>query len=213
MKQSTIFPYSEKEEKLNVLSHALGFFLALGACFLLLRKATLLGSQVHFWSYLIYTLSWILLYAASTLYHNEKNAHKRKRLNILDHAAIYLSIAGTYIPVMMIGIGGKWGWTIAISVGVVGLIGVAFKLFFTGRFRLASTLSYIFMGSLIFVAIKPLIDSVSVDGLLYLFVGNFLYVIGAVFYSIRKIPYGHAIFHLFVLAASICHFLAIYLYI
>ena len=213
MSVSKVFPYSAKEEKFNVISHALGFFLALFGSFLLFRKAIILESHLHFWSYFIYAASWVLLYAASTLYHNEKNEQRRIRLNILDHSAIYLSIAGTYIPVMMIGIGGKWGWSIAISVGSIALIGVIFKIFFTGRFRLASTISYVMMGSLIFVAIKPLIESVSHQGLLYLLIGNLLYVIGAVFYSIRKIPFGHAIFHVFVLAASVFHFLAIYVYV
>lgn len=210
---SKVFPYSPKEEKFNVVSHALGFFLALFGSFLLFRKAVELGSYLRFWSYFIYASSWLLLYAASTLYHNEKNKERRIRLNILDHSAIYLSIAGTYIPVMLIGIGGKWGWSIAISVGLIGIIGVIFKLFFTGRFRLASTISYVMMGSLIFIAIKPLIENVPYQGLFYILIGNLLFVIGAIFYSIRKIPFGHAIFHVFVLAASICHFLAIYLYI
>jgi len=213
MSQVIVFPYSEKEEKLNVISHAFGFLLALVGSFLLFRKALALESHLHFWAYFIYAASWVLLYAASTLYHNEKKKERRVRLNILDHSAIYLAIAGTYIPVMLIGIGGKWGWSIAISVGAIALIGVTFKLFFTGRFRLASTISYVLMGSLIFIAAKPLIESVSHQALLYILIGNLLFVIGAVFYSIRKIPFGHAIFHVFVLAASIFHFLAIYLYI
>jgi len=213
MSQVIVFPYSEKEEKLNVISHAFGFLLALIGSFLLFRKALALESHLHFWAYFIYAASWVLLYAASTLYHNEKKKERRVRLNILDHSAIYLAIAGTYIPVMLIGIGGKWGWSIAISVGAIALIGVTFKLFFTGRFRLASTISYVLMGSLIFIAAKPLIESVSHQALLYILIGNLLFVIGAVFYSIRKIPFGHAIFHVFVLAASIFHFLAIYLYI
>ena len=213
MAKPSVNHYSAREEKLNVYSHALGFFLALCGTFLLVKKALELDSQIHLWSYLIYISTWVLLYAASTLYHNEKKEERRKRLNILDHAAIYLSIAGTYIPVALVGIGGRWGWFIAITVGVIGLVGVVFKIFFTGRFKLASTVSYVLMGSVIFIATKPLLASLSYDALLYLFIGGGFYLIGAVLYSIKKIPYNHAIFHVFVLAASICHFLAIYLYI
>lgn len=213
MVKPSVHHYSAREEKLNVYSHAFGFSLALFGTFLLLKKAIALDSQIHLWSYLIYSSTWVLLYAASTLYHNEKNEERRKHLNIIDHAAIYLSIAGTYIPVALVGIGGQWGWFIAITVGVIGLVGVIFKIFFTGRFKIASTISYVLMGSVIFIATKPLLASLSNDALLYIFVGGAFYLLGAVLYSIKKIPYNHAIFHVFVLAASVCHFLAIYLYI
>lgn len=213
MAKPQIHRYSPLEERLNVYSHGLGFVLSILGTYLLLRKAVALSSALHFWSYSVYAASLLTLYAASTLYHNAKDDVRRQRLNIFDHAAIYFLIAGSYIPIVLIGIGGQWGWIIALTVSVIGLVGVILKILFTGRFKLASTVSYVLMGCVVFIATKPLLESLAMETLHYLFMGGAFYIIGAVLYSIKRIPYNHAIFHIFVLAGSLSHYLAILWYV
>lgn len=213
MAKPKITRYSPLEVKLNVYSHALGFVLSLVGTYFLMAKAVELSSALHFWSYGVFMASLIVLYAASTLYHHATNDERRKRLNIIDHAAIYFLIAGTYIPYALIGIGGQWGWVISIIVSIIGLTGIILKIFFTGRFKLASTISYVLMGCVVFIATKPLLAKLSQEALNYLFIGGGFYLIGAFLYSIKKIPYNHAIFHLFVLGGSLFQYLGVLLYI
>jgi len=213
MKTKTLFPYSPQEEKLNVYSHALGLLLSLFALVLLFAKAIEAADVLSYFAYLSYGISLVLLYAASTFYHNAKQEKLRRRLKVLDHTAIYLLIAGTYMPYSLLGIGGHWGFIIAIMVVFIALIGVVLKLFFTGRFELASTLSYVFLGGIVLVAIKPLIEHMPAMALSYLVIGGVFYLVGAVLYSISKIPLNHAIFHFFVLLGSTCHFLGVIWYI
>ena len=138
---------------------------------------------------------------------------KRSRLRIMDHASIYLLIAGTYTPFVLIVLQGSIGWIIfGISWGMA-LVGITLKIFFTGRYRLLSTLMYLFMGWLIVFAIVPLIEKMPVMGMRWLVAGGLAYTLGAILYAIRKIPLNHAIFHIFTLVGSICHFVAVYLYV
>lgn len=205
--------YSKKEEQLNVISHGLGFVLSLIGTYFLITKALTLGSALHLWAYAAYALSLLLLYYASTSYHSAKEGKRRMRLKVFDHAAIYLLIAGTYVPYALIGIGGTWGMSIFIIISIIALVGVLFKLFFTGRFALVSTISYVLMGSLVLVAIKPLTENMPTEALHYILIGGVFYIIGAVLYMLKKLPYNHAIFHVFVLAGSISHYLGILWYV
>jgi len=204
--------YSPAEEKLNVWSHGLGIILSIVALIALLRNAILFGDSWHMLAYIIYGASQIAIFTASTLYHSAKIPVYRYRLNIFDHAAIYLSIAGSYTPFTLITIRGPWGWAVFITVWLVAAIGIILKLYFTGRFKLLSTIGYVAMGSIIIIAIKPLIKNLAFEGLIWLATGGTLYLIGAVLYQIKSIPYNHAIFHFFVLIAAICHFISIYIY-
>lgn len=213
MVKPKVHSYSALEEHLNVYSHGLGFMLSVVGTYFLMEKAVHLSSPLHLWTYGVFSASLLMLYAASTLYHHAKNAQCRQYLNIFDHAAIYFLIAGTYIPIVLVGIGGTWGWSLALVVSLIGLSGVTLKIFFTGRFKLASTLSYVLMGCVVFVATKPLLVSLSREALTYLFVGGGFYIIGAILYSIKKIPYNHAIFHFFVLGGSFCHYWSILRYV
>lgn len=205
--------YSKSEEQLNIISHGLGIVFSLVGAFFLVRKALMLHSGLHLSAYLVYALSLVVLYFASTSYHSAKDVKRRMRLKVFDHAAIYLLIAGTYVPYALIGIGGVWGNWICIVVGAIALIGVAFKLFFTGRYSLISTISYVLMGSLVLVAIQPLKENLSQEALHFILIGGAFYIIGAVLYMLKKMPYNHAIFHLFVLAGSACHYLGILWYV
>jgi len=129
---------------------------------------------------------------------------------VVDHAAIYLLIAGTYTPFMLLTIPGTLGYGILIAAWSMAVLGIALKVFYTGHFELLSTLLYVFMGWAIVFAIKPLAAALSAEGLVWLISGGVAYTVGAVLYAIKKLPFNHAIFHLFVLAGSVCHFIAVY---
>ena len=204
--------YSPVEERLNVWSHGIGIILSVAATGALLRSALLFGTVWHLVAYTIYGASQIAIFTASTLYHSAKSPALRYRLNIFDHAAIYLSIAGTYTPFTLITIRGPWGWSVFVTVWLVAITGIILKLYFTGRFKLLSTIGYVAMGWIIVIAIKPLINNLPFEGLMWLAAGGAFYSLGAVLYQIKSIPYNHAIFHFFVLVAAVCHFISIFVY-
>ncbi|RLD41113.1 MAG: hemolysin D, partial [Bacteroidetes bacterium] len=134
-------------------------------------------------------------------------------LNIFDHAAIFLLIAGTYTPFALVTLHGPWGWTIFGIVWGLAVVGIILKLFYTGRYNLLSTIIYIVMGWIIVIAIKPLVEALPFDGLMWLLAGGLSYSIGAIFFLWDKMPYNHAIFHVFVVAGSACHFVAVFWYV
>jgi hemolysin III len=204
----TIF-YKPQEEKINVVSHAIGFALSIVGTLYLILHSALKGTAIHVVSFSIFGISMILLYLASTLYHNSKDESTRKKLKVFDHAAIYVLIAGTYTPFTLVVLPGKIGWTIfGVSWGIA-FVGIILKLFFAGRFKIASTVLYVAMGWIIVLVINPLVDNFSAPGLFWLFAGGVAYTVGAVLYSIKKIPYNHAMFHILVLAGTFCHFVAV----
>ena len=205
--------YSQTEERLNVSLHALGFLLSVAALVALLLRASALDSMLVLVSFGLFGVSLVLLYAISTLYHSTKNPRLRSRLRVADHASIYVLIAGTYSPFALIVMQGSIGWTIFAVSWSMALAGIVLKLFYTGRFSLLSTLLYVFMGWIILFAIQPLLASFGGPGLSWLIAGGVSYTLGAVLYSIRRLPLNHAIFHLFVLLGSCCHFVAGYFYV
>ena len=205
--------YDALEEKINVVSHAFGLFASIIAFVLLLIKSIAEGTFLQKISFIVFGISLIILYAASTFYHASKDVELRKRLNIFDHASIYVLIAGTYTPFTLVTLHGKIGWWIFAINWLLAITGVILKLFFTGKYDKLSTIMYVLMGWMIVVAIKPLIHSLGHQGLLWLFAGGIAYTVGAVFYSIPKIKYNHAIFHVFVLLGSFAHFVAVYFYV
>ena len=164
-------------------------------------------------SIVIYGASLIVLYAASTFYHASKDLKLRRKLNIFDHTAIYVLIAGTYTPYTLIVLEGTLGWFIFGFTWVFALIGIVLKLFYTGRFDKLSTMMYVLMGWQIVLVIKPLMNNLSSEGLQLLFAGGISYTLGAIIYSTQKIYYNHAIFHVFVLFGSLCHFFSIYYFV
>ena len=205
--------YSALEEKWNVLTHGFGLFMSVVALLFLVLKA---GAHDNSWeiiSFSIYGMSMVILYAASTFYHREGNPQKRARLKIVDHAAIYVLIAGTYTPFTLVTLHGRVGWTLFGIVWGFALVGIIMKLFFTGRYNLLSTLMYVFMGWLAVFAIKPMINNLPMDGLYWLLAGGLAYTIGAVLYMQERIKFNHVIFHVFVLIGSFCHFMAVYFYV
>ncbi len=205
--------YEPKEEKLNVITHAIGLVLSVLGLFFLIIKASVYGTVWHLVSFSIYGVSLFVLYTASTLYHNSQEIKLRTKLNIFDHASIYLLIAGTYTPFTLVTLNGKIGWWIFGITWFIAITGVILKLFFTGKYDRLSTIMYVLMGWIIVLVIKPLIQNLPIEGIFWLFAGGISYTLGAVLYSINKLKYNHAIFHLFVLLGSICHFISIYFYV
>ena len=205
--------YDPTEEKWNVRSHAFGLVLSIIALVLLVVHASKDGTAVHIVSFSIYGASLIVLYSASTLYHYSQSPRLRHKLNILDHAAIYILIAGTYTPFTLVVLDGWVGWAIfGISWGLA-VVGVVLKLFFTGRFDKISTIAYVLMGWVIIFAIKPLINNLPFEGLMWLLGGGISYTVGAVLYSLKKMKFNHAMFHIFVLIGSFCHFMVVFFYV
>ena len=212
MENPTTF-YESKEETINVITHAIGFVLSIVALVILVVFSSKYGTATHITSFAIFGSSLVVLYAASTLYHYAKNPALRHKLNILDHSAIYVLIAGTYTPFTLVVLKGWVGWTIfGISWGLA-IIGIVFKIFYFGKYDKISTIAYVLMGWVIILAIKPLIENFSTNGLLWLLAGGLAYSIGAILYSVKSIRFNHAIFHVFVLIGSFCHFMAVFLYV
>lgn len=202
--------YSDSEEQLNIWSHGLGLLASIVAFPFLLKKAF---SYSDFWeiaSFIIYAFSLIILYAASTFYHAAKKPKKRRMLNIFDHAAIYVLIAGSYSPFCLVALKSYLGFYMFIAVWVFASTGIVLKLFFTGRFDKISTAMYLLMGWQVLFFIKPLIAALTSFGLSLLIAGGIFYTVGAILYSLKKMPYNHAIFHVFVLLGSVSHFTALY---
>ena len=212
-KTASISHYSPAEDALNVASHAVGFVLSIIAFIALLERAIAMGNALHIISFSIFGISLIFLYGTSTIYHSTKDLARRGNLRILDHASIYVLIAGTYTPFTLITLQGTTGWVIFGVCWIMALTGIILKLFFTGKFRLLSTLMYVLMGWLILFAIGPLIDKFPSTGLNWLIAGGLAYTLGAALYSVKKIRFNHAIFHVFVLLGSSCHFVAVYFYV
>lgn len=212
-KETTCNYYPPLEEKLNIFSHGFGFALSIVGLILLIFRANELGEVRHLVSFSIFGASMIILYAASTLYHSAKSDKWRYRLNILDHASIYLLIAGTYTPFAIVTLSGTLGWGLFALVWTMAIVGVILKIFYTGRYTRISTVMYVIMGWIIVFAVKPMLGNIDMEGIGWLFAGGVSYTLGAVFFSIDKIKFNHAIFHLLVLIGSFCHFIAIYFYV
>ena len=205
--------YSKFEEKLNVNSHLLGAILGVIGLVFLIIKSFGDYSIIAITSFIIFGISIIILYSASAFYHNTEDLNFRHKRKILDHCAIYILIAGTYSPFALAALGGELGWIIFISCWSMASVGIILKVFFTGRFNIISTLMYVFMGWMIMFFIKPLMLILSDIGFYWLLAGGIAYTLGAIIYSIKSIPLNHAVFHVFVLIGSFCHFISIYLFI
>ena len=201
------------EEVANSVTHWAGTLLSVVGLTLLIVFANLYGTGLHVFSCSVFGVTLVLLYASSSLYHSVWNPHLKHVLKIVDHACIYLLIAGTYTPLTLITLRGNWGWTIFCVVWALAAAGIVFQVFFVYRFKILATLAYILMGWIAIIAIKPLIAQFPLGGLIWLISGGLAYTVGTIFYLWKRLPYSHAIWHLFVLGGSICHFFAVFLYV
>ena len=198
-----------RDEIASALTHGLGAVAALAGGAVLITLAALYGDGWQLAASIVFGATLLLLYVASTLYHSIQHPVAKGRLKVFDHCAIYLLIAGTYTPFTLIGLRGPWGWSLFAAIWTLAVAGVVFKLFYTGRFKALSTGIYIAMGWLVVVAIKPMLASLDAWTLGWLLVGGVFYTLGTYFYMREKIRYSHAIWHLFVIAGSVCHFVAV----
>lgn len=200
------------EEQLNAISHAFGALLGVVALVLLIVLDTN-KSDWSLFSVIVYGVSIIVLFTASTLYHAVKRENLKHYFRIIDHIGIYLLIAGTYTPVLLITLHDSLGWTLFWVVWGIAGFGVVLKLFFTGRFEIFSTLLYLAMGWLIVFDFSDLYVAIGSSGVLWLYAGSLFYTVGILFYAIHRIPYNHVIWHFFVLAGALSHFFMILFYV
>jgi hemolysin III len=211
--KNSVYKPSFKEELANSLTHGIGVVLSIAGLVVLVVVSCMQGDPWRVVGLSIYGTCLVLLYTASTLYHSFRSPRVKHVFRIMDHAAIYLLIAGTYTAFTLTLLRGAWGWTLfGVSWGLC-LAGIIFKLFFVNRFNVLSTVIYLLMGWMIVVAGKPLMENVPMGGLYWLLAGGVAYSLGTVFYLWEKLPFHHAVWHLFVLGGSVCHFFAIFLYV
>jgi hemolysin III len=171
------------------------------------------GDAWHIVSCSVYGATMISLYLASTLYHGSRAERRRALFRIVDHACIYLLIAGTYTPFTLVTIRGGWGWTLFGLVWGLALVGIGCKVFWTGRYEVASTVVYVLMGWLALIAIDPILRQFPTGCLLWVVAGGVTYTVGVVFYALDSRPYLHSVWHLFVLGGSACHYVAVIRYV
>ena len=205
--------YTCREEYANIGTHAVGVVFSIVALVLMVLYAVENGDPYFIVAVSIFGATLILLYLMSTLYHSVRHPKVKHVFRVFDHSCIYLLIAGSYTPFTLVTLRGGWGWTLFGLTWGLALCGIIFKIFFTKRFSILSTLMYIALGWLVVIAIKPVVGTVPAGGLAWLVAGGLLYTFGVLFYVWRRIPYHHAIWHLFVMAGSFCHFLAVYYYV
>ncbi|MCP4130437.1 MAG: hemolysin III family protein [bacterium] len=201
--------YTQNEEIANSITHGFGALLSIAGLSILVVLASLKGDVWRVVSFSIYGATLIILYLSSAFYHMFSNQKVKEIFHIFDHSAIFLLIAGTYTPFTLVTLRGAWGWSIFGVIWGIAIAGIIFKAFYTGRFDYISTILYVVMGWIVIIAIKPIVANLSAGGLVWLFIGGGCYTLGVIFYIWEKLPFNHAVWHLFVLAGSISHFFAI----
>lgn len=205
---------SGTEELINTITHGIGVLLSVVALILLTIKAVKFGGAVEIIGAVVFGCSMILLYTASTLYHGAVTPPVKDKLNKFDHSAIYLLIAGSYTPYTLITLQGAWGWSLFGVIWGMALIGILFKIFwYSPKYRVISAWAYVVMGLMVVIAAKPLVERMETMGLIWIVLGGVFYIGGVLFYLPKKLPFGHAIWHLFVLAGSISLFFGVYDYV
>lgn len=201
--------FSKREEIANAIIHGIGALLSIAALVILIVSSATRGTVWHVVSFTLFGVTMVLLYTSSTLVHGFPAGRAKDVFEIMDHSAIYFFIAGTYTPFLFLAVKGALGWALFGIVWGLAFAGTVFKAYFVKRFLHTSTLLYVVMGWMMVFAWQPLLANVPTQGLIYLAVGGVLYTVGAVFYVWRGFTYHHAVWHVFVLAASILHFFAV----
>ncbi|HQQ67670.1 MAG TPA: hemolysin III family protein [Candidatus Cloacimonadota bacterium] len=197
---------SLKEEVANAITHGIGVGLAIAALVILVVYAARISDTWKVVSFSIYGATMIILFLSSTLYHSFPQPYLKRFFRILDHSSIFLLIAGTYTPVTIGSMRGGWGWTLFGVIWGLTVLGIIMKIFAMSKLKWLSIVVYLMMGWIILIAIKPLVAVVTTEFLIWMLAGGLAYSLGIIFYVARKLPFHHAVWHLFVLAGSICHF-------
>jgi len=197
------------EELANTITHGTGLLLSIAGLAVVVTFAALRGTVWNIVACAIYGSTLVCLYTASTLYHATVSPRMKRALEVFDHCAIYMLIAGTYTPFLLVNLRGTWGWWLLGIVWGIAMAGIIFKLRYTGKYEFLSVAGYILMGWLALIAAKPMVSHISPTALSLLVAGGILYSVGVVFYAWRRFPHHHAIWHSFVVAGSVCHYFAI----
>ncbi|MGV3466787.1 MAG: PAQR family membrane homeostasis protein TrhA [Heyndrickxia sp.] len=205
--------FSRGEEIANSITHGIGAILSVAGLVLLIYFSSLYGNAWHVISFTVFGCTMLFLYMSSTLVHSWRQGKAKDVFEILDHSAIYFFIAGTYTPYLLIIVRGWEGWTMLGVIWSLAILGTVFKCFFVKKYLFTSTILYVFMGWLIVLIWKPVVMNLNPTGLHLLVAGGIIYTIGAIFYVWRGFKYHHAIWHIFVIAGSACHFFGILLYV
>ncbi|MDN3679320.1 hemolysin III family protein [Vibrio tapetis subsp. quintayensis] len=214
MTELSINDYSKKEELANTITHGVGLLASvIGLVLMLVKSFSYQADMLTFFSMTAYGSSMILLYLASTLYHANTKPSAQRWLKTFDHCAIYLLIAGSYTPFLLVGLRTPLAIGLMGVIWLIALVGIIGKVVFIYRFERLSLYSYLSMGWLSLVVIYQLAITIDIGGLVLLALGGVVYSLGVIFYANDRIPYNHAIWHGFVLAGSACHFFAIYLFV
>ena len=206
--QTPVRALPAREELVNALVHGLGVVASLCGGSVLITLAAMIGDGWRLAGAIVFSLSMLLLYTASTLYHAIPHVAAKARLKVFDHCAIFVLIAGTYTPITLVSLRATVGWWLFAAIWLLATIGVVFKLFYTGRFKALSTLVYVAMGWLVLPVIVPLVHALSTAALAWLLIGGAAYTLGALVYLSRR-AYAHATWHGFVLLGSVSHFVSI----
>ena len=209
----TAHTYPPREELANRVTHGLGIAFSIAGLVLMVVYSARFGDAWQVVSTAIFGATLIILYTSSTVYHSVSDEKIRRLLQKVDHAAIFLLIAGTYTPFLLVTLRGPWGWSLFGVVWGLAALGVVLKFWHAHRFEVASTIVYVVMGWIVVVAFKPLLAALPAGGVKLLFAGGICYTGGAGVYLWHRLPYQHAIWHLFVLAGSACHWAAVFFYI
>jgi hemolysin III len=205
--------YTTGEEFANSLIHGIGAALSVAALAVLVTFSALAGDPWRVVSFSIYGVSLVALYLASTFYHAFRSPRLKRIFRVFDHVAIFLLIAGTYTPISLVSLGGGWGWTLFGLIWGLAVFGIVLEVFFMDRVRWLTMVTYLGMGWLVVIAGKPVVEALELGALIWMGAGGLFYTGGVVFYLWKKLPYNHAIWHLFVLGGSVCHFFAFLLYV
>lgn len=213
MDSPSTFKFTIEEEIWNGITHGIGAGLAIAGLTVLVLLASIYGTSWHIVSFSIYGGTLVFLYLASTLYHSIQLPKVKQILQVVDHAAIYLLIAGTYTPFLLVNLRGKMGFTLLAIVWGMALVGIIFRSIFVGRFEAWTTLGYVAMGWLMVAAYDEMVTAVSPQGMALIIAGGITYTAGIIFFAWKKIPHHHAIWHLFVIGGSVCHYLAMVYYV
>ena len=197
------------EKKLNFITHGIGLVLSVIGLFYLVEKSILYPKSFNLISSLVYGISLILMYTSSTLYHYYIDSRYSRILQKIDHISIYLLIAGSYTPGLLLKLKYSLGFEILIIIWLLAFIGIIHKIFFFNYLKKASLIIYLFMGWLIVIDFNAVLESFSSNSIFFMVLGGLLYTIGTFFYSLDKLKYNHVIWHLFVLGGSACHYILI----
>lgn len=205
--------YSVLEEVIHAITHGVGVLLSIGGLSWMLYLSIAAADPWRIVASSIYGATLIALFLASTVYHSMYASRHREIFKLLDHCAIYLLIAGTYTPFLLVAMRTDTGWWLFGSIWALATAGIVKKLWFRHRFPKLALFSYLAMGWLIVVAAPQMAEAIGSNGMAWLFAGGICYSVGAIFYAMERIPFNHAVWHVFVLGGGVCHFLGVVWYV